>query len=327
MKLSKKKVFALALAVCLIATLSFGSLAWFTDNDSVKNDFMIAGSDGDSSDDIFSVEVSEESTDPDATKTENGIQYDKVLPGDKLSKIVTVTNTGAYNQYIRVKVEVSNAALWQEIYQAHLIPVDYFIDLDLEREDLYGVGTYLEGDKLAYYLYFTEELEPGKNMNVFNNAFVASGLTQQQAFEIDGKFTIKVTADAVQTENVGDDVYAAFTTVGMVDETNAVNTAWVEDKADLKAAFGTAEFIVLNKDITNMYAADKLNADNAELFMNGCTLETAYGEWQGQYGIVVKETLTISGEGTFSVGSLKAQVGELVVKGAEVVNPTRIVIA
>ena len=43
MKLSKKKVFALALAVCLIATLSFGSLAWFTDNDSVTNEFKVAG--------------------------------------------------------------------------------------------------------------------------------------------------------------------------------------------------------------------------------------------------------------------------------------------
>ena len=44
MKLSKSKVVALALAVCLIAILSMGSLAWFTDDDSVTNDFYIAGS-------------------------------------------------------------------------------------------------------------------------------------------------------------------------------------------------------------------------------------------------------------------------------------------
>jgi len=324
MKLTKKKVFALALVVCMISILSLSSLAWFTDQDTVTNDFMIAGSEGDDPDDIFSVDVSEDSTDPDATETADGIQYDKVLPGDELSKIVTVTNTGSYNEYIRVKVEVSNAALWQEIYQANLIPVDYFIDLDLARQDLYGVGTYLEGDSFIYYLYFADELAPAASMNVFNNAFVAGGLTKEQAFDIGGKFTVKVTADAVQTENVGGSAYEAFQTVGLVDETNAINTAWVEDKAQLKDVFGAADFIVLTADITNMYAADKLNAEKAELFLNGYTLETASGTFDGSnYGVAVND-LTISGEGTFKVGSLRMQVVSLIVPGAEIVNPERI---
>ena len=57
MKLSKKKVVALALAVCLIAVLSMGSLAWFTDDDSVTNDFFIAGSEDQDPDKVFSVDV------------------------------------------------------------------------------------------------------------------------------------------------------------------------------------------------------------------------------------------------------------------------------
>ena len=60
MKLSKTKVVALALAVCLIAILSMGSLAWFTDDDSVTNDFLIAGSEDQNPDDVFSVDVWED---------------------------------------------------------------------------------------------------------------------------------------------------------------------------------------------------------------------------------------------------------------------------
>ena len=44
MKLTKKKVFVAALAICLIAILSFGTLAWFSAGDSVKNEFYVADS-------------------------------------------------------------------------------------------------------------------------------------------------------------------------------------------------------------------------------------------------------------------------------------------
>ena len=50
MKMNKKKVLALALAVCLLATVSMASLAWFTDDDSVTNDFFIAGSEDENPD-------------------------------------------------------------------------------------------------------------------------------------------------------------------------------------------------------------------------------------------------------------------------------------
>ena len=44
MKFNKKKVFVTALAVCLIAILSMGSLAWFSHKDSVYNEFFVADS-------------------------------------------------------------------------------------------------------------------------------------------------------------------------------------------------------------------------------------------------------------------------------------------
>ena len=56
--MSKKKILSLSLVVIMIAILSFSSLAWFNDSDSVKNDFHIATSDDPSDpDDIFSVDV------------------------------------------------------------------------------------------------------------------------------------------------------------------------------------------------------------------------------------------------------------------------------
>ena len=71
MKMNKKKVFTLALAVCLIAILSMGSLAWFTDSDEIKNEFMIAGSDDEQDPDkVFSVDVWENT--PDGDKDDDG---------------------------------------------------------------------------------------------------------------------------------------------------------------------------------------------------------------------------------------------------------------
>ena len=103
MKLSKTKVVALALAVCLIAVLSMGSLAWFTDDDSVTNDFFIAGSEDQDPDKVFSVDVWEDKDllDNGEDKIQDGIEFPAILPGDELFKEVHIENTGAYPQYIR----------------------------------------------------------------------------------------------------------------------------------------------------------------------------------------------------------------------------------
>ena len=57
MKMTKKKVFVIALAICLVAIISMGTLAWFNAQDAVTNDFMIADSDDDTPNEIFSVDV------------------------------------------------------------------------------------------------------------------------------------------------------------------------------------------------------------------------------------------------------------------------------
>ena len=118
MKLSKKKVFALALAVCLLATLSLGTLAWFTAEDEVTNNFYVGDSTTDP-DDVFGVDVWEEvDTDRDpetelevvgkGDTTENTADYDLILPGEAMTKKPYLTNTGKHPQFARAIVTVSD---------------------------------------------------------------------------------------------------------------------------------------------------------------------------------------------------------------------------
>lgn len=330
MKLSKKKVFALALAVCLIATLSMGTLAWFTDQDSVKNDFYIAGSEDGDKDKIFSVDVWEDKDgdgdpDDDIVGDEEGLKYDRIQPGDVLTKIAHVKNTGLYDQYIRVKITVSHANIWQEAYGANLIPVTEFVN-GLDMDAIYGITTQLDAaaNEFVYYLYFKAVLPHTTNndMTVFESVNICEHLTREQAATLKNEFNIKVTADAIQTANVGTNVYEAFETVGMA---TPLNTVEVADTSALNEALeAEKEFIVLTDDI-DMHS-NKVAGKSAELYLNHFTLETPAGVFAGEYGIAMEGDLTISGHGNLEVYALKVQVkGAFVNKGAAILNPERIV--
>lgn len=221
MKLNKQKVFALALAVCLIATLSMGSLAWFTDNDSVTNDFFIAGSEDENPDDVFSVDVWEDATpeDPDGEdKIQDGIEYPSILPGDDLYKEVNVENTGAYAQYIRTTVTVTDAHIWQAIHGEHFVALDK-IATDLNPAfTTYSIVCDEVNDTLTYVLYYQNILAVDEVVTLFTNVAIPEMLNREQAAEMAGGFQINVVADAVQTENVGDNAVEAFETVGMAVE-------------------------------------------------------------------------------------------------------------
>ena len=318
MKLSKKKVFALALAVCLIATLSFGSLAWFTDNDSVKNDFMIAGSDDEKPDDIFSVDVWEDKDgdgqrdDDDPSADGEGLDYEDILPGDILTKVAHVKNTGSYDQYIRVKITVSDAKVWQDIYKANMVPVTEFVDVELSEVYNGMVGSYLEGDNFVYYLYYKNPLtldDPAttdvdeSDMIVFNKVTIPTHMTQQQAAPFAGGFQVSVHADAVQTKNVGENVYEAFKTVGME---IPVNTKWVTKNDVMANAVNSGvKYIVLNNEI-NMWS-NTIDAASFEIYLNGFKWITPSKD----LGVKLTGELTISGFGEVEVNNKGIQVGSL----------------
>jgi predicted ribosomally synthesized peptide with SipW-like signal peptide len=215
MKMTKKKVFVAALAVCLVAVLSMGTLAWFSDSDSVTNSFMIADSESDPNE-IFSVDVWENT--PDGDKDQDGYEYKDILPGDQLKKEVYVENTGAYDQYIRVKVTVNNADAWIAALGNGYDLGTMFLGHDETKWTRYEVGQYSSDAKGSYYtmvFYLNEKLAPNATVNLFETVEIPSQLTQQQMSFVGGQFDLTILAEAVQTENVGDSAYEAFKTVGM----------------------------------------------------------------------------------------------------------------
>lgn len=223
MKFNKKKVFAVALAVCLIATLSLGTLAWFSAADEVQNDFLVADSEDDTADEIFSIDVWEQydsNGDGDFNEVDdedyaNGLKYKDILPGDKLSKVAHVKNTGHYDQYVRVIVTISDATAWINAVGLDINMNNVFDGFDESKWSNISKEIEGESDTVTYVLYYDGILTSEEDIVLFNAVKIPESLTQAQAAAFKGGFSIDVKAQAVQTRNVGADAVEAFATVGM----------------------------------------------------------------------------------------------------------------
>ena len=211
--MSKKKLFTLSLVVIMIAILSFSTLAWFNDSDDITNQFHVATSDDDTADEIFSVDVWENT--PDGDKDQDGHVYNDILPGSNLKKEVYVENTGYYAQYIRVNVTVTNADAWIAALGNGYDLGTMFGGHDETKWVRMEVGTY-NGTENTYTMtfYLKEILESGKSVCLFENVVIPTHLTQEDMVFVGGGFNLTILAEAVQTENLGidttDDVCDAY---------------------------------------------------------------------------------------------------------------------
>lgn len=234
MKLTKKKVLSIALVVCLIAILSMGTLAWFTDDDAVTNQFLIADSDDDTADEIFSVDVWENT--PEGDEDQDGAEYADILPGDQLKKEAKVENTGAYDQYVRVTITISDAAAWINAMGGNYDPANLLVGFDATKW-VHGWNNLVDlqpGDplpeNLVYVLYLKDVLEVGDVEAIFDSVKIPETLTREQAALFNSAdlgdkepgFTVDIKAEAVQTANVvpegtaaEDAAYEAFKTCGL----------------------------------------------------------------------------------------------------------------
>ena len=221
MKFNKKKVLVTSVAIILVAILSFSTLAWFSDADEVTNKFMVAGSEDKNPDEVFSVDVWEKldkdgDGQPDDEKDHDGNTYENVLPGGTYVKEPHVQNSGAYDQYVRVKVTVSDAAAWMEILGSYSITDlttifkgyddSLWIRLDEPAYDE-------EADTLTYVYYLEKNLKPGEDVTLFTHVVIPGVLTQNDLAKVGGSFELTIVAEAVQTENVGSNALEAFQTV------------------------------------------------------------------------------------------------------------------
>lgn len=231
---NKKKVFVVAVAVCLIAILSLSSLAWFSDADEVTNKFMIATSDDPADpDDIFSVDIFEQvEQDEDGAVGANGYDaaigafqdggdftYEHIIPGGQYDKKPWVRNLGAYDQWIRMKVTFTDAAAWAEIcekYDIELTSLLVGIDTTLWTLDD-EVVTDQGNDTVTFTYYLERKLEPhnngGKDAFLFTSVNVPTQLDQYDMAALEGGFELNLLAEAVQADNTGDTAQEAFALV------------------------------------------------------------------------------------------------------------------
>lgn len=223
MKLNKKNLLVTAIAVSLVAILSFGTIAWFSDMDQVTNKFMVADS-TQNPDNIFSVQIFEQidtDGDGDYDMADYGYTYENILPGDELGKKPWVRNTGAYDQYIRVKVTLDHAQEWSDMGVA----ISDLIDVDTATWTRNDDETVVVKNKVTYVYYLNRILEPhdegGADAYLFTEVKIPENLKQTDMAKFtQGLFTMDIVAEAIQTENVctvtgnvSVDAMAAFETV------------------------------------------------------------------------------------------------------------------
>ena len=239
--MKKRNILSLALVICLIAIMACGSLAYFTDKESVTNVFQTSFDDakdkdgeGDIDDDdikdsIFSIVVYEtDNTKTDGSVTYDGNTYDEILPGITYDKDPTVKNTGSYDAFIRVHVTVNKAEEWTKAIAKHMEQLDtdkdgkYDLtgicgDFDKNMWTRFGeepeVVKVTEKDPetgkdvvvdttLTYTFYLNEELAVDKTATLFKDVTIPA------CFDVDDmlalrEFNLEITADAIQSMNTG----------------------------------------------------------------------------------------------------------------------------
>lgn len=222
MKFTKKKVFVAALALCLIAILSMGSLAWFNANDEVTNTFKVADSDDPDTAPDFSVKIEE--TTADSSSTTQSRTYENILPGEKLAKDPTITNTStSYDQFIRVNVIISKTFADQVAEQQNkkdasgaLVPsqLDFSLLFDgfdaTKYEAVRDFDSTTYADYYIYAYYLKDELAPNATHTVFTKVNIPGNFVQEDLAY--GTFNINVKAEAIQTKYIKDGTGAEVTT-------------------------------------------------------------------------------------------------------------------
>ena len=235
MKLTKKKVFVTALVICLVAIISMGTLAWFSDTDSATNNFLVTDSDK-TPNDVFSVDVTEKVANDGETPSDttvDGYTFNNIIPGDELTKQPFVTNTGKYDQYIRVTVTVSDQAAFADALGEDFPVASAFVNIN--TTDLVLESSDIVNDNLVYVYYVNKIVAPTESIRLFDGVIIPTDLTQQDvaneklsdgvtANTLKDGFTIDIFAEAVQADNTVtvatnlnsvEAAREAFATVGM----------------------------------------------------------------------------------------------------------------
>ena len=191
----KKKGAILISALALIAVIVIGgTLAYFTDTDDAQNVFTLGNVQGDLTE--TTTPGTDETTGhpiKDGTPTDDGIEYDHIVPGDWLSKEPRVNLTGtSEDAYVRVKLEVIN--------EDGKLNADQKLQLLSDECLNYGTDWVVGTDGYVYYQTKLTRDADGTSQTtpVFTLVKIPETWGNKTA---DVNFSIKITADLIQSDN------------------------------------------------------------------------------------------------------------------------------
>ncbi|MBQ4648392.1 MAG: hypothetical protein IJB76_04440 [Clostridia bacterium] len=160
----KKKIIALTVALVLVVAAAVSaSLAYFTDSDTLDNSYSIGNVDIDAWETVDHVDgtgltkIEDVSTNIIGKDVDGeGFEYDSILPGDTMEKIVTVDNNGSTDAYIAVAVKQKGWNEWNRNF------VDNYYEGKTEEELAFLLGDkYVAGDLAATMQNITDAIFPG----------------------------------------------------------------------------------------------------------------------------------------------------------------------
>ena len=196
----KRKLSLLAILAICAAVVATGTLAYFTAEDTAHN-VITTGSVG-----IELVEKTKDDTGAEVAFPENGISG--VMPGQSVSKIVSVKNTGEAEAWIRVWVNVAISEPGDPISNPTIKCLPLEIEVNGEMIPVITMDT--DADKWLYedgYYYYTEpvpvyEEKDGKVIGITDTLFENVTFAKEMGNEYQNcKVYIDVAAEAVQTAN------------------------------------------------------------------------------------------------------------------------------
>lgn len=210
----KKKVTAIALAVCILAVAVIGAtMAYFTDTDSKTNTFTFGGVD---------IELTEKSEKDEqnkihaGTEKDGGFTYDKVLPGLVYSKVpmVKVVEGPAW-----VVVTVTVPTIYDH--------ADFFNGTANERD--FVMEKKVVGKNTIYYFYANAAVTAGSSVTPFTEVKINPALTQNDVKNLP-TFNVVVNAYGIQKDGF-DDAKAAFAAAFTPTSADALSAAISNAKA------------------------------------------------------------------------------------------------
>ncbi|MDO4372648.1 MAG: TasA family protein [Clostridia bacterium] len=231
----KKKVTAIALAVCILAVAVIGAtMAYFTDTDSKTNTFTFGKVD---------IDLTEDSTDANGAvkgdmSTDGGITYPGVLPGLVYSKVPTVTvKRESLDAWVIITATVPTVYDWDGLFN----------DIDTAN---FTKDRKIVGENTVYYFYANAAVTAGSFVTPFTEVKINPALTQN---DVTKKFDMVINAYAIQKDgfsNAEAAFAAAFTPTSADALSAAISNAKAGDTIVLQNDAVLTAPLTIDKDIT-----------------------------------------------------------------------------